>query len=185
VARPDDLDDPDDPGDPGDPGDEERLPPMPQAISPWEDEHAAAAPMPDLLSAGDRAAPPAPPMPSEASPTAAPRHSIGAGYLILVARELTGLSQRALAARAGTSQPALARLETGARIPSVRTMLRVADAAGFELLLGLREFDSDPPAPEALDGVTLLGALVRDPADDLADFVVLREPSVFDGPPDR
>jgi hypothetical protein len=45
--------------------------------------------------------------------------SLGAGYLILVARELTGLSQRRLAAKIGTSQASLARLETGNRIPTV------------------------------------------------------------------
>ena len=56
---------------------------------------------------------------------------MGAGYLVLVARELTGLSQRRLARRAGTSH-----------------VLR--------------------PNPE----------------DDLADFLVFREPSVFDGPKD-
>lgn len=58
----------------------------------------------------------------------------GAGYVLLVACELTGMSQRRLADAVGTSQPALARLETGDRMPSVRTLLRVAEAAGFDLL---------------------------------------------------
>ena len=49
----------------------------------------------------------------ESKPKTAQASSLGAGYLILVARELTGLSQRKLAAKAGTSQPALAKLETG------------------------------------------------------------------------
>jgi DNA-binding XRE family transcriptional regulator len=56
--------------------------------------------------------------------------SLGAGELILVRRELTGLSQRRLAARVGTSQPTLALLETGNRIPTLRTLLRIAEAAG-------------------------------------------------------
>ena len=111
---------------------------------------------------------------------------LGAGYLILVARELTGLSQRRLAEALGTSQPALARLETGNRMPSARTLLRVAEAAGFELAVGLRRRDSpdhDPAALEAM-GFALIGTLHLNPEDGLADFAVLREPSVFEGPPD-
>lgn len=42
---------------------------------------------------------------------------LGAGYLILVVRELSGLSQRALARTIGTSQPCLATLETGKPSP--------------------------------------------------------------------
>lgn len=49
----------------------------------------------------------------ESKPKTAQASSLGAGHLILVARELTGLSQRKLAARAGTSQPALAKLTMG------------------------------------------------------------------------
>jgi transcriptional regulator with XRE-family HTH domain len=99
---------------------------------------------------------------------------------ILVARELTGLSQRKLAARA--SQPALAKLETGNGVPSIRTLLRIAEAAGFELVIGLRRPKSTAPDPEALQRWGLLGVLQRDPDDGLADFVVLREPSPLEGP---
>jgi transcriptional regulator with XRE-family HTH domain len=106
---------------------------------------------------------------------------MGAGYLVLVARELTGLSQRTLAERAGTSQPSLAKIESGSRIPTLRSMLRVA-AAGYELVLGLMSADEDPPLPEELEMFALLGVLRTDPQDDLASFVVFREPSVFDGP---
>jgi transcriptional regulator with XRE-family HTH domain len=109
---------------------------------------------------------------------------LGAGYLILVARELTGLSQRALAARVGTSQPALAKLETGSGIPSVRTLLRVAEAVGLELVIGLRRPDAARPDPAAVRdvGFALIGTLHADPRDGLADFVVLREPTPFEGP---
>lgn len=117
------------------------------------------------------------PKPTQAS-------SLGAGHLILVARELTGLSQRKLAAKAGASQPALAKLETGNGIPSIRTLLRIADAAGFELVIGLRRPKSCAPDPEALHrwGLALLGVLQLSPEDGLADFVVLREPSPLEGP---
>jgi transcriptional regulator with XRE-family HTH domain len=112
------------------------------------------------------------------------RCSIGAGYLVLVVRELTGLSQRQLARRVRTSQPSLARMESGNQVPTVKTLMRVANAAGFELLLGLREFDADPPRADTVDGIVLLGAILSSPDDDLADFVVLKEPSIFDGPRD-
>lgn len=120
----------------------------------------------------------------ESNPKTAQASSLGAGHLILVARELTGLSQRKLAAKAGTSQPALAKLETGNGLPSIRTLLRIAEAAGFELVLGLRRRESSAPDPAALQqwGIALLGVLRRDAEDGLADFVVLREPSPLEGP---
>jgi len=120
----------------------------------------------------------------ESKPKTAQASSLGAGHLILVARELTGLSQRKLAAKAGTSQPAMAKLETGNGLPSIRTLLRIVEAAGFELVIGLRRPKSTAPDPEALQrwGLALLGVLQRDPDDGLADFVVLREPSPLEGP---
>jgi len=120
----------------------------------------------------------------ESKPKTAQASSLGAGHLILVARELTGLSQRKLAAKAGTSQPALAKLETGNGLPAIRSLLRIAEAAGFELVIGLRRPKSSAPDPEALLrwGLALLGVLQRDPDDGLADFVVLREPSPLEGP---
>ena len=48
-------------------------------------------------------------------------HSIGLGYLVLTLREISGLSQSRLAARALTSQPAIARLESGRHVPTVNT----------------------------------------------------------------
>ena len=63
-------------------------------------------------------------------------------------------------------------------------MLRVAEAAGFELVLGLIGADEDPPLADELGAFALLGVLRPDPADDLVDFVVLREPSVLEGPSD-
>ncbi|MGZ4124968.1 MAG: helix-turn-helix domain-containing protein [Actinomycetota bacterium] len=103
---------------------------------------------------------------------------------MLVARELTGLSRQRLAERIGTSQASVAKVETGSWIPTVRTLMRVANTAGFQLLLGLREVDSDPPNGDAVDGIVLLGAVVPSPDDDLADLVVLKEPSIFHGPRD-
>ena len=77
---------------------------------------------------------------------------LGVGELILSARELTGLSQRALASKAGTSQAAVTAMETGNRVPTVRTVMRLAEAAGLELVVGLRKPGADAPV--------VLGALV-------------------------
>jgi len=45
-------------------------------------------------------------------------------------RQAAGLSQRALAQRAGTSQPAIARYEKGVATPSWETLERIASACG-------------------------------------------------------
>lgn len=47
-----------------------------------------------------------------------------------------GLSQRALARRAGTSQPAVVRYEGGAATPSWETLQRLAAACGRRLRIG-------------------------------------------------
>ena len=50
-------------------------------------------------------------------------------------RRSAGLSQRGLARRAGTSQPAIARYERGAATPSWETLERLAAACGQRLQL--------------------------------------------------
>jgi transcriptional regulator with XRE-family HTH domain len=94
------------------------------------------------------------------------------------------MSQRVLARSIGTSQPTLATLETGNRTPTLRTLMRVADATGFELVIGLRRPNNPAPNPDALraQGVDLLGTLKPNPQDGLATSVVLREPSPVEGP---
>ncbi len=57
--------------------------------------------------------------------------------LITSARERAGLTQQQLAARAGTSQSAVARLEAGQGNPGVDTIQRLVEAAGLELRLTL------------------------------------------------
>jgi transcriptional regulator with XRE-family HTH domain len=119
----------------------------------------------------------------EIPPPATPQ-PLGAGSLILVVRELTGLSQRALAAEIRSSQPSLATLESGNRLPTIRTLLRIADATGFELVLGLRRSGEPTPDHRAIEalGFALLGSLHANPEDDLADYVVFREPKPWEGP---
>ncbi len=48
-------------------------------------------------------------------------------------RLTAGLSQRALAERAGTSQPAVVRYESGATAPTLQTLERLASACGRQL----------------------------------------------------
>lgn len=64
--------------------------------------------------------------------------------LIRRLRELAGLTQRELARRAGTSQPAIARLEAGRGSPSVSTLKSLAAASGFDLEFRLAPRTSDP-----------------------------------------
>ena len=52
-------------------------------------------------------------------------------------RTAMGLSQRELAARCGTTQSAIARLERGGRPPRIDTLLRIADALQCELVVEL------------------------------------------------
>ena len=93
--------------------------------------------------------------------------------MVLSARELSGLSQRRLAARAGTSQNAVTAIETGHRLPTIRSLVRFVEAAGLELVVGLRRPGATYPV--------CLGALVLNADDGLADFLPMQTPSAFDG----
>ena len=52
---------------------------------------------------------------------------------LLRARLRAGLSQAELATRMGTSQSAIARLESGQTLPSTKTLLRYAEATGSKI----------------------------------------------------
>ena len=52
---------------------------------------------------------------------------------LLRARLRAGLSQAELAARMGTSQSTIARLENGQTLPSTKTLLRYAEATGSRI----------------------------------------------------
>jgi ribosome-binding protein aMBF1 (putative translation factor) len=58
----------------------------------------------------------------------APEYAIARA--VIAARAHAGLSQAELAQRMATSQPFVARLESGRTLPSLRTLLRVAEATG-------------------------------------------------------
>lgn len=67
------------------------------------------------------------------------RRAMGVGYLILKARAAAGMTQDDLARAVGTSQSMVARWEGGVQVPSVRTLMKVAQATGFRLTLGFRD----------------------------------------------
>lgn len=61
-------------------------------------------------------------------------------------REARGLSQQELAAMVGTTQSAIARLETGGRPPRIDTLLRIAEALDCDLVVELRPRGQDDGA---------------------------------------
>lgn len=67
----------------------------------------------------------------------ATRLAIEVGEQIRDAREEAGLSQRELAARMGTSQAAIARLEAGSVAPTLTTLQKVAAALNLKVAVEL------------------------------------------------
>ncbi|MGH9040322.1 MAG: helix-turn-helix domain-containing protein [Acidimicrobiia bacterium] len=67
-------------------------------------------------------------------------------HLIRMARRRAEMSQSALAQRASTSQAAISAYESGRRSPSVDTLTRILEAAGFELRMRLTPPDTHEPA---------------------------------------
>ena len=61
--------------------------------------------------------------------------------LLREARLRAGLTQKELARRAGTSQPAIARWESGAVQPSLERLRDLIRACGLELTYGLANYD--------------------------------------------
>ena len=71
--------------------------------------------------------------------------------LVREARRRAGLTQRELAERAGTTQSAVARLESGRTSPSFDSVLRLIRLCGFRLDVALDPYDdSDVAQAEAL-----------------------------------
>jgi transcriptional regulator with XRE-family HTH domain len=63
---------------------------------------------------------------------------MNAAALIKTAREKSGLSKRELARRAGTSPAAIVKYESGQTSPSVDTLNRILNVAGWQIECGLR-----------------------------------------------
>lgn len=60
-------------------------------------------------------------------------------YELIAARARAGLSQSEVAQRMGTTQSVIARMESGKRPPSMRTMQRFAQAVGGHLVLRIEQ----------------------------------------------
>ncbi len=82
------------------------------------------------------------------------------GALVRELRLDAGLSQRALAHRAGTSQPAIARYEGGLAAPSWATLQRLAAACGRQLRVSV-EGVPDPDDLELVERQLELTPLER------------------------
>jgi transcriptional regulator with XRE-family HTH domain len=77
------------------------------------------------------------------------------GELVREARKRAGLTQRQLADRAGTTQSAIARLESGRTAPSLETVERLLRLCGLQLIVELAPYDdSDSRQADALTGLT-------------------------------
>ncbi len=68
--------------------------------------------------------------------------------LLREARKRAGLSQRALAERAHTAQSVVGRIEAGLSSPSIDTLARLLDGAGFDLKLELAPKERRDPIIE-------------------------------------
>lgn len=69
--------------------------------------------------------------------------SMHAAQFVREARLRAGLTQRALASRAGVSQPLVARIESGKVEPSFERVLELVRACGFDLEIHLVPLDED------------------------------------------
>lgn len=63
---------------------------------------------------------------------------MNAARIIQVARERSGLSKRELARRAGTSPAAIVKYESGATSPTVDTLNRILEVAGWRIECDIR-----------------------------------------------
>ena len=92
------------------------------------------------------------------------------GELVREARKRAALTQRELAERAGTTQSAVARLESGRTSPSLEQVQRLMRLCGYDLLVELAPYDdsdrvqaraltaSDPEQRVDINGRTLAQA---------------------------
>jgi transcriptional regulator with XRE-family HTH domain len=75
---------------------------------------------------------------------------------VIEARKHAGLTQQQLARKMGTTQPVIARLEGGNAQPSLRTLERLADATGSQLVITLQP--RRKTAKKQVRGTALSGA---------------------------
>jgi transcriptional regulator with XRE-family HTH domain len=86
-------------------------------------------------------------------------------------RVAVGISQRELARRANTSQPAIARYEKGAATPSLETLQRLAVACGRQLKIDL---EATPDPHDVRLSQSLLGLTPLERLRSLSEYARLR-----------
>jgi transcriptional regulator with XRE-family HTH domain len=64
---------------------------------------------------------------------------------VMEVRNRAGLTQEELAQKMGTTQPVVARLESGRSRPSMRTLARLADATGSRLQISFEPREAKRP----------------------------------------
>jgi DNA-binding transcriptional regulator YiaG len=67
------------------------------------------------------------------------QEDMGLGYLVYCARRVGRMSQAQLARRIGTSRQNISRWERNGRAPSLWKLQLIANEAGLDLVIGLRE----------------------------------------------
>jgi hypothetical protein len=87
------------------------------------------------------------------------------GTILRYARRRAGLTQRALAERAGVAQPAIARIERGSVSPRIDTLLPLLAAAGFDLEIA-------PRIGEGVDRTLIRSSLARTPEERIRSATV-------------
>lgn len=80
------------------------------------------------------------------------------GTILRYARRRAGLTQRELAARAHVPQPAIARIESGAVSPRLRTLLPLIEVTGLALEIA-------PRIGDGVDRTLIRSSLSRSPED--------------------
>lgn len=84
-----------------------------------------------------------------------------AATLVRQARHGSGLSRRALAARAGVPTSTVSRVEAGEIDPTVGMLRRIIDAAGSRLVLNLEASDAAPTLASLATAVEQVGARLK------------------------
>lgn len=104
-------------------------------------------------------------------------YDISAAPIVRAVREGAGLSQRALAERAHTTQAVVARIETGRSAPSVDTLRRLVTAAGYEMQLNVVRQPAPDPVIEAykrdVDRTLLIENLRKTPEQRMQTLVAM------------
>lgn len=104
-------------------------------------------------------------------------YDISAAPIVRAVREGAGLSQRALAERAHTTQAVVARIESGASAPSLDTLRRLVTAAGYEMQLNVVRQPAPDPVIEAykrdVDRTLLIENLRKTPEQRMQTLVAM------------